>query len=47
MPAHWHAPIVQSAVLLAHGEGNAAATGFLRYLRSPEGRARIRARGYD
>ena len=47
VPAHWHAPIVQSAVLLAHGEGNAAATGFLRYLRSPDGRARIRARGYD
>ena len=33
---------VAVAVLLT-----AAATGFLRYLRSPEGRASIRARGYD
>lgn len=47
VPAHWHAPIVQSAVVLAHGDRNVAAIGFLRYLRSPEGRARIRAHGYD
>lgn len=47
VPASWHAPIVQSAVLLKHGEGNAAARGFLQYLRSASVRARIRTLGYD
>jgi molybdate transport system substrate-binding protein len=47
VPAAWHAPIVQSGVLLARGRDNAAARGFLQYLRSPAARARIRALGYD
>ena len=47
VPAAWHAPIVQSAVLLRHGRGNAAARGFLRYLQSPGVRAKIRTLGYD
>lgn len=47
IPAAWHAPIVQSAVLLRHGRGNAAARGFLAYLQSPAVRARIRTLGYD
>lgn len=47
VPATWHAPIVQSAVLLTRGRENAAARGFLSYLRSPSARARIRALGYD
>jgi len=47
VPAAWHAPIVQSAVLLRHGRSNAAARGFLRYLQSPAVRARIRSLGYD
>lgn len=47
VPASWHAPIRQSAVLLARGRDNAAARGFLQYLRSPEARTRIRALGYD
>ncbi|GAB3749831.1 molybdate ABC transporter substrate-binding protein [Lysobacter olei] len=47
VPASWHTPIVQSAVLLSRGRENAAARGFLQYLRSPLARARIRALGYD
>lgn len=47
VPASWHPPIVQSAVLLKHGKGNVAARGFLQFLRSAPARARIRALGYD
>ncbi len=47
VPAAWHAPIVQTAVLLEHGSDNVAARGFLQYLRSPAARKRIRAAGYD
>jgi molybdate transport system substrate-binding protein len=47
IPASWHAPIVQSAVLLQRGERNPAARGFLKYLQSPAAKQRIRAFGYD
>lgn len=47
VPASWHSPIVQTAVLLAHGRGNPAARGFLRYLQSPAAQAKIHALGYD
>lgn len=47
VPASWHAPIVQSAVLLKHGRDNPAARGFLQYLRTAPAQARIRALGYD
>jgi len=47
VPAAWHAPIVQSAVLLKRGERNSAARGFLKYLQSPRAQKRIRAFGYD
>lgn len=47
IPASWHAPIVQGAVLLRHGHDNTAARGFLRYLRSPAARRKIHAFGYD
>lgn len=47
VPAAWHSPIVQSAVLLKRGQDNVAARGFLQYLRSPSAQARIRALGYD
>lgn len=47
VPARWHAPIVQSAVLLRSGRDNAAARGFLAYLKTPAARAYIRAHGYD
>lgn len=47
VPARWHSPIVQSAVLLKHGYRNPAARGFLKYLQSPAAQKRIRALGYD
>ena len=47
VPARWHSPIVQSAVLLAHGKDNPAARGFLAYLRSAQARTAIRGFGYD
>lgn len=46
VPADWHPPIRQDAVLLAHGRHNAAALGFLDYLQSEPARAIIRERGY-
>lgn len=46
VPADRHDPIRQDAVLLAHGEGNPAATAFLDYLRS-DAAAKVIARfGY-
>ncbi len=47
VPAAWHRPIIQSAVLLDRGRGNPAATGFLEYLRSDAARRIIVAHGYD
>lgn len=47
VPADWHAPIVQSAVLLQRGQHNSAAVGFLAYLRSAAARQLIVAHGYD
>lgn len=47
VPASWHQPIVQSAVLLKRGANNPAARGFLAYLQTPAARAFIRAHGYD
>lgn len=41
-----HAPIRQDAVLLERGKDNAAATGFLAYLRSPAARETLQAFGY-
>lgn len=46
VPDDLHAPIRQDAVLLKHGEGNAAATGFLDYLTSDAGKAVIASYGY-
>lgn len=47
VPADWHRPIVQSAVLLDHGRDNPAAIGFLEYLRDDTARRTIAAHGYD
>lgn len=47
IPASWHLPITQSAVLLARGENNPAAKGFLKYLQTPAAKKKIRALGYD
>lgn len=47
VPQSLYAPIRQDAVLLEKGAGNAAATGFLSFLRGPEATAIIEKYGYD
>ena len=47
VPQSLYAPIRQDAVLLKRGEGNAAATGFLTFLKGPEATAIIRKYGYE
>jgi molybdate transport system substrate-binding protein len=42
----FYPPLRQQAVLLMHGEGNAAAAGFLKYLRGDDARAIIGRFGY-
>lgn len=46
-PQSLYDPIRQDAVLLARGQGNAAARQFLEFLRSQPAREMIRAYGYD
>jgi molybdate transport system substrate-binding protein len=46
VPAELYEPIRQDAVLLRHGEINAAAVAFLAYLQSDEARLTIEAFGY-
>lgn len=46
VPARFHAPIDQQAVLLRTGEKNPAATAFIRYLKSRPALAVIRRYGY-
>lgn len=46
VPEHLHDPIEQAAVLLRHGEGNAAAREFLDYLQTPAARTMIESSGY-
>jgi molybdate transport system substrate-binding protein len=47
VPAELHQPISQGAVLLKSGEGNAAAQGFLQFLRSDAAVAVIEGAGYS
>jgi molybdate transport system substrate-binding protein len=47
VPSNLYAPILQDAVLLKKGAGNAAAIGFLEFLKGPEARAIIQKFGYD
>ena len=47
VPADWHHPIRQDAILLRSGSGNPAAQALMRYLRSEPARALIRAHGYE
>jgi molybdate transport system substrate-binding protein len=47
VPASFHTPIDQQAVLTARGERNAAAQAFLAFLRSAEAKAIIRRYGYQ
>ena len=46
VPARLHAPIEQQAVLLKTGEGNPAATAFIKYLKGRAALAIIRRYGY-
>lgn len=46
VPADMHAPLAQDAVLLMHGKDNAAAAGFLAFLKTPAVKAQIAAAGY-
>jgi molybdate transport system substrate-binding protein len=46
VPADWHRPIEQDAVLLRSGEDNPAARAFFEYLTSEAGRAIIEQNGY-
>jgi len=46
VPSSCHSQIRQDAVLLRHGAGNPAATGFLEYLAGDAARERIAASGY-
>ena len=46
IPAELHDPIRQDAVLLRHGQDNAAARAFLAYLQSPQARNVIASYGY-
>ena len=47
IPAGWHAPIRQQAVLLTRGSGNAAAQAWMTFLASEEAAAILDAFGYD
>ncbi|OEY65730.1 molybdate ABC transporter substrate-binding protein [Marinobacter sp. X15-166B] len=47
IPAHYHAPIRQQAILLTRGEHNPAARAWLAYLRSEPARELIHNYGYD
>lgn len=47
VPAEFHSPIRQDAVLLPHGASNPAAVEFLRYLRSPAARLIVQSFGYE
>lgn len=46
VPAGYHEPIDQQAVLLYNGRDNAAAVAFLEFLKSPAAREMITAHGY-
>jgi molybdate transport system substrate-binding protein len=47
VPAEMHEPIRQDAVILKNGEGNAAASAFMDYLKSDKVKAIIRSFGYE
>lgn len=47
VPASFHTPIQQDALLLKTGKDNAAATALMRYLQGDKARTIIRAYGYD
>lgn len=47
VPAQWHTPIRQDALILANAKNNAAAMALLAYLKSDKARAMIRSYGYE
>jgi molybdate transport system substrate-binding protein len=47
VPASYHAPIVQQAVLLKTGGADPAATAFMRFLKGSQARAIIKRYGYE
>ena len=47
VPARFHAPIEQQAILLQPGDKKPAALAFLKFLRSPEALAIIKRYGYE
>lgn len=47
VPEKLHAPILQNAVLLKHGEANVAAKGFIAFLKGLQAAAIIRRYGYS
>lgn len=47
IPGKLHAPIRQDAVILAPGQGNAAAQALAKYLKGARAQAIIRSHGYD
>lgn len=47
VPADWHEPIRQDALLLTRGQSNPAALALMRYLKSEPAQRTIRGFGYD
>ena len=47
VPAHWHAPLQQDAVLLSRGQGHDAAQALLTYLKSDKAKAILKSHGYE
>lgn len=47
VPAQWHAPLRQDAVVLANGKNNPAALALAVYLKGEKARAILRAFGYE
>lgn len=47
VPAHYHTPIVQDAVILKRAAGNPAAKAWMALLRTPQTREFIRSFGYE
>jgi molybdate transport system substrate-binding protein len=47
VPAKFHTPIDQQAILLKTGQGNPAAKAFLAFLKTPAAKAVIRRYGYE
>jgi molybdate transport system substrate-binding protein len=47
VPASYHAPIIQQAVLLKTGASDPAATAFMKFLKGSQARAIIKRYGYE